>query len=383
MSARGFPETEFLARLANAQRRMASHGLDGLLLTTAPELYYFTGYLTRFWESPSRPWFLVVPVSGKPVAVIPGIGAALMRTTWIDDIRTWNAPDLEDDGVSLLADTLRELCGKGRVGVPDGHETHVRMPLADFMRLRGMENMPEFAGDFGIVRALRMVKSDAEISKIETACAIAGRAFERVHEFAKEGTPLETVFRRFQMTCLEEGADWVPYLAGGAGPQGYGDVISPATLEPLQTGDILMLDTGLVHDGYFCDYDRNFAIQSAGAALNDAHRTLVDATQAGFEAAKPGAMASDLFHAMDRVLTGGEGRNDNGRLGHGLGIQLTEWPSLIPSDNTVLEAGMVLTLEPGIETREGMMLVHEENIVVTETGARWLSSPADPDLKVI
>ncbi|MEL7429159.1 MAG: aminopeptidase P family N-terminal domain-containing protein, partial [Pseudomonadota bacterium] len=84
---------------------MAAQGLDGLLLTTAPELYYFTGYLTRFWESPSRPWFLIVPVSGKPVAVIPGIGAALMGTTWIDDIRTWNAPDLEDDGVSQRSDT--------------------------------------------------------------------------------------------------------------------------------------------------------------------------------------------------------------------------------------------------------------------------------------
>ncbi|MEL7429066.1 MAG: Xaa-Pro peptidase family protein, partial [Pseudomonadota bacterium] len=285
---------------------------------------------------------------------------------------------------SLLCDTLREICGKGgRVGVPDGHETHVRMPLADFFRVKGAADMPEIMGDGGIIRALRMVKSEAEIAKIETACGIAGRAFDRVHEFAREGTPLETVFRRFQMACLEEGADWVPYLAGGSGPDGYADVISPATLEPLQTGDVLMLDTGLVHDGYFCDYDRNFGIGKASPLAKDAYKTLIEATQSGFDAARSGATAADLFQAMDKVLTGGEARNDNGRLGHGLGIQLTEWPSLIPTDNTVLEPGMVLTLEPGIETIAGHMLVHEENIVVTETGARWLSSPAEPELRII
>ena len=367
---RGFPVSEFEARLKRAQSLMAQHGLAALLLTTEPEVRYFTGYLTRFWESPSRPWFLVVPASGKPVAVIPSIGAALMRSTWIDDIRTWQAPDLKDDGVSLLVDTLQGFGGP--IGVPDGHETHLRMPLADYQRVGSAVNL---TSDHGIMRQLRMVKSEAEIAKIRTACNIAGRAFARVPEIAQAGIPLETVFRRFQMLCLEEGADWVPYLAGGAGPEGYADVISPATDSPLQQGDILMLDTGLVHDGYFCDYDRNFAIGAPSDLTRGAHAQLIEATQAGFEAAKPGATAADVFHAMDRIVTGGRGSSEAGRLGHGLGMQLTEWPSLIPDDHTVLEAGMVLTLEPGVETRGGNLLVHEENIVITETGAEYLSKP--------
>ena len=180
----------------------------------------------------------------------------------------------------------------------------------------------------------------------------------------------------FQILCLEEGADWVPYLAGGAGPHGYPDVISPASTRPLADGDILMLDTGLVWDGYFCDFDRNFAIGSPAAAAISAGDRLKEATAAGFEATRPGARACDLVAAMDNVLTGGTALADNGRLGHGLGIQLTEWPSLVPSDETILEPGMVLTLEPGIATRDGAMLVHEENIVVTEDGAEYLSDPA-------
>ena len=124
MATRGFAQTEFEARLRRAQAEMDRAGLAALLLTTEPEVRYFTGYLTRFWESPTRPWFLILPAHGKPVAVIPAIGAELMGQTWIEDIRCWSAPDLEDDGIGLLADTLRELTQKGaRIGLPDGHET--------------------------------------------------------------------------------------------------------------------------------------------------------------------------------------------------------------------------------------------------------------------
>ena len=240
---------------------------------------YFTGYLTRFWESPTRPWFLIVPATGKPVAVIPSIGASLMGQSWIDDIRTWSAPDLQDDGVSLLLDSLKELTPtSGTIGVPDGHETHMRMPLADLERLRNDLGPRRIAGDHGILRQLRMVKSEAEIAKIEAACGIAGRAFARVPEIARAGAKLDEVFRRFQILCLEEGADWVPYLAGGAEQGGYRDVISPASSSPLEVGDVLMLDTGLVWDGYFSDFDRNWSIGPAKpgvkGSLCPAHRSV-------------------------------------------------------------------------------------------------------------
>jgi len=377
---RGFPEAEFAARVARAQAMMARHGLAALLLTTEPEVRYFTGYITRFWESPTRPWFVVLPASGKPIAVIPAIGAPVMARTWVEDIRTWRAPDLEDDGVSLLADTLRDVAGDGPVGVPMGHETHLRMPLEDYARLGALVRL---VPDYGIMRALRMVKSEAEIDKIRTACAVAGRAFDRVGDIAAPGVPLSQVFRRFQMLCLEQGADWVPYLAGGAGPLGYDDVISPASDAPLEKGDVLMLDTGLMVDGYFCDYDRNFGIGSVDARCLDGHRRLIGAVDAAMEAARPGATAADLFQAMDKVLTGGAGGSEAGRYGHGLGMQLTEWPSLIPDDHTVLEPGMVLTLEPGVDIADGQILVHEENIVIREGAPEKLSPFAAPDLRIL
>ena len=88
-----FPASEYRARIAALQARMAVQGLTALLLTSPADVFYTTGFLTRFWESPARPWFIVVPSQGDPVAVIPAIGADLMRRTWIHRIETWDAPD--------------------------------------------------------------------------------------------------------------------------------------------------------------------------------------------------------------------------------------------------------------------------------------------------
>lgn len=369
-----FPASEFRARAQRAQERMAQRGLGALLLTAEADLRYFSGFLTRFWESPCRPWFLVLPASGDPVAVIPSIGEAAMRRTWISDIRVWSAPDPEDDGIGLLADALRE--AGGPVGIPSGAGTHARMPLAGLRRAEGICGGP-FAEDGGIVAALRAVKSPAEIEAVAEACAIAGRGFDRVSEIAAAGVPLSRVFRDFQRLLLEEGADWVSYLAGGAGPEGYADVISPADDAPLREGDVLMLDTGAVRAGYFCDYDRNFAVGAPTPAQQGAHARLVDAVGAGMEAARPGAAACEVWSAMAAIVGEGEAV---GRMGHGFGMQLTEGPSLSPKDRTVLQPGMVIALEPAIRTAPGMMMVHEENVALTDAAPRVLSPLAGPEI---
>jgi Xaa-Pro aminopeptidase len=381
---RGFPAEEFKQRTSAAQALMAQHGLAALLLTTEPEIRYYTGFLTRFWESPTRPWFVIIPATGDPIAVIPSIGANLMGQSWITDIRTWAAPDYEDDGIGLLGDALSEIVpASGKIGLADQMESHVRMPLADLRRLEAALSPRSLVGDATITRQLRMVKSETEIAKIRHAAGIANRAFDRVPESVVTGMPLSEVFRRFQSLCLEEGADWVPYLAGAADVGGYADVISPATDTPLAMGDVLMLDTGLVWDGYFCDFDRNYSLGHPTQDVPAAHARLIEATHAAADIAKPGVLISDLFHAMNRVVNPSGNAMEAGRLGHGLGMQLTEWPSIIPQDHTVLFPGMVLTLEPSLTVRDGKILVHEENIVIRAGGADFLSAPQSHDIRVI
>ncbi|WP_029062997.1 Xaa-Pro peptidase family protein [Labrenzia sp. DG1229] len=382
---RGFPEAEFAARTEQAQAGMAAAGLSGLLLMTEAEVRYFTGFHTLFWQSPTRPWFVFVPPAGKPVAVIPEIGAELMRSTWLDDIRTWSAPCPDDDGLSLLTELLAPLAQAGKtIGVMKGHETALRMPLGDYERLvAGLPGL-SIADATALVRGLRMVKSDREIEKLAHICAIGSRIFAKVPELAHEGQPLEDLFRAVRREGLAQGADDVPYLVGGADRGGYRDVISPPSRRPLANGDILMLDTGAVWDGYYCDFDRNFAIGTADDASRRAYDVLWRATEAGIDAARAGATCRQLFQTMQAVIAELDDQSgDVGRLGHGLGMQLTEWPSHAAFDQTVLQENMVLTLEPSLSYGDGRIMVHEENIVVRKDGPELLSKRAPRDLPVI
>lgn len=379
-----FPAQEFRARIARLQAGMVAQGLAALLLTSPADIFYTTGFLTRFWESPARPWFVIVPNAGDPVAVIPSIGADLMGRTWLRDIRTWDAPNPRDDGVSLLTETLAAVVApQGMIGLPMGLETHLRMPLQDFETLRVQLAPRCFVDATACVQRVREVKSEAEIGKIRTTCTVAARAFARVPDFARAGQPLAEVFRDFQIALLAEGADWVSYVAGGAGPEGYGDVISPASLQPLQRGDILMLDTGAVKDGYFCDFDRNFAIGPASDAARRTYAALWQATEDTLAVLRPGMLARDAHRLLSEGLRLRSVTPGGGRLGHGLGVTLTEWPSFTPLDDTPLREGMVLTLEPGCVTTEGRIMVHEENIVLRADGPVLLSPRAPEDLPVI
>ena len=68
--SRGFDDAEFAARCKLVQAAMTEVDVGALLLTSEAEIRYFTGFMTQFWQSPTRPWFVVIPSSGKPVAII-------------------------------------------------------------------------------------------------------------------------------------------------------------------------------------------------------------------------------------------------------------------------------------------------------------------------
>ena len=372
-----FPRAEYEARLEAANRAMHANNLDAILLASEAEVRYFTGFRTQFWQSPTRPWFVILRRDQTPLAIIPEIGAELMARSDIAEIEAWPAPRPHDDGLSLLKDRLANC---QRLGILMGHETTFRMPLNDVFELRTA--LPaEWIDATDIIRDLRMVKSDLEIAYIRQICGIASHGFARVPEIANAGLSLSSVFRDFKRMLLELGADDVPYLVGGVDHPSYDDVISPPDDRPLYNGQILMLDTGATLNGYFCDFDRNYAVGTPTATAQRAYAKLYDATDAAIEMARPGVQACDLFAAMAKSMD--TQNSDVGRFGHGLGMQLTEWPSLAAWDNTILRENMVLTLEPSIEVDGGGIMVTEENILITDSAPILLSTRAPKELPVL
>ena len=379
---RGFPKAEFEQRLAVVQAAMATDDIDVLLLTQEHDIRYITGFMTPFWQSPTRPWFVVVPKSGLPKAVIPTIGREVMKRSFTDVVHCFAAPSNTDDGIALLGRVIADCAGLTPVlGMMIGAETKLMMPLMDMEVLIDAIGQPELVDATEILRAARMKKSPLEIAKLRHICGLASDVFNGMPEWVHIGQSLRSIFSEFKINALRSGIDDVSYLVGNAGQGGYDDIISPPGEDPIQSGDVLMLDSGCLWDGYFCDFDRNYGFGDVSGEALDAYELLWQATEDAITGLKPGMTSADLFGIMQSRL--GATDDDVGRYGHGLGIQLTEPPSHIGWDDTVLTENMVLTLEPSLALSGGKMMVHEENILLTADGAELLSKRAAPQLPII
>ena len=381
---RGFAKAEFEQRLIRAQKIMKSYKLDGLLLTSPQNIRYFTGYDSQFWESPTRPWFVVVPSSGKPIGIVPEIGESEFKKTWLDDIKSWPSPRPDDEGISLVKSTLDDLQKiYGQIGAEFGKEMAIRMPVRDLLKLKEIIKTNIVDGSDAIWD-MRMIKTNNEIERIKFICSIASDAYNSLPAKLAIGDTERAAVNKLKIDILNRGADNVPFMPGISGPGGVSQIVCGPSDRILENGDILFIDTGSTFDGYFCDFDRNFAFGSVSSDVERVNEVLWQATEAGIKAAVPGATTLDVFNAMNKIIEdGGAIGNNVGRLGHGLGLQLTEPPSHRPEEKTIIKENMVLTIEPGMEYKKDKMLVHEENIVIHKDSAELITKRAPREIPII
>ena len=270
---RGFEVSEYENRLNKIQKLMFESKMDVILLTTQVDIEYYTGFKTQFFQSPTRPWYVLIPASGKPQAIIPTIGESGMRETWVDDIKTWTSPNPKDDGISILLSSINSLTKTHKcLGVPKTLESTLRMPLGDYEYLINALNGIEIKDANKILRKVRFVKSAAEIAKIKHICQLTSQGFIDLEGFLKAGESERENCKRFKQHLLSLGADDTPYIVSGSGQEGYGSIIMGPTEKIIEEGDLFIIDTGSVFDSYFCDFDRNYAFGHIGDEAKKAYR---------------------------------------------------------------------------------------------------------------
>lgn len=364
-----FSSGEFDLRLQRAQECLYRANLDAMVLTTPANFRYFTGLDSQFWESPTRPWFLIVPTEGPAIAIVPSIAEIVMGRCAVGSVMTWPSPQPDDEGVSLLAATLNSLSGCfKKIGFELGRECTLRMPVLDFLRVRELL-ISEVVDASACIWEIRNIKSTAEISKIRQVCQVVSQSFAGLPALAQCGMSESEITRHLTLDILNRGVHHVPFMACASGPGGYDQIITRGSHRKLVAGDVMIIDVGATIDGYFCDFDRNYSVGPLSDKARHVHDAVWLATEAGINSARAGSTVHDLWQAMTRVLNNAGMRGNNvGRLGHGLGLQLTEPPSNSSNDHTVLQPGMVITIEPGMEYEPGKTIVHEENIAITEDG---------------
>jgi Xaa-Pro aminopeptidase len=375
-----FQADEYKGRLERVQAMMRREGFGALFLTMEAHHKYFGGIKTEFFESPTRPYYLVIPAQGLMTAVVPGLILPLYEASpTVGRTLSWSAPQPEDDGISLLVGVLedlrRNLPDKLVIGAELGPELDQRMPAADFGRLKKvLRARADFKDASMILKRLRVIKSAAEVALVKEACRVNSIGLNNIPNIVKVGMTEREISRLARIELLKNGADRVDYIACRSGAGGYTDIVGAASERRLQEGDVLIIDAGTVVDDYFCDFNRNWYVGiSLPREIEETQEALYNVLEAGIRAALPGRGTEDIYNAMVAKMPSAPG--NVGRMGHGVGQVITEWPSIMAGVNVTLEEGMVFALEPGLAFGEGgRFLVHEDDVVIRKGGAELLSS---------
>lgn len=223
------------------------------------------------------------------------------------------------------------------------------------------------------IRALRIIKSPEEIKKIEASQAITDAAFEHILPKIKEGVTERELALDIEFFMRDQGAEAVAFglivVSGKNGSQCHG-IPSENTVKK---GDFITMDTGALLDGYHSDMTRTVACGEPSEEQKKVYETVLKAHLAAKAAIKPGLECCYIDKvARDIIETPYPGTFGHG-LGHGVGVEIHEWPRFNQVDHTILEPGMVITDEPGIYIPGKYGVRIEDMILVTEDGARSLT----------
>ena len=378
-----FPKEEYLKRLDNIHKKLENENIDAIVITSPANFRYFSGLDSNFWESPTRPWFLIISKNGKIKALVPSIGLSAIESTFIKDIEVWQSPNPKDEGTSLLKKIIKTFPKNSNIGFELGMETYLRMSIKEFLKIKKDLQEYNFIDSTNIVWSLRKIKSDLEIKNIEKVCSITSKVFNNLINKISLGMSEREIATIFKKDLINNGVDYIMYLSCASGINGYNQIICNPSEKKIGDGDILIIDTGSTLNGYYCDFDRNFGFGNINQKSLDAYNKLWNATEKTLEIIKPGISCKEVYESLSKNLLSSNDKSNVGRMGHGFGLQLTEPPSIMIDDNTILEKNMILALEPSIEIENDLMLVHEENILITQNGNRLLTSRTPKELPVI
>jgi Xaa-Pro dipeptidase len=377
--ARPFTNEERLARIDKAKKLMAQEKIDAILLASGTAPMYFANFPLGGSE---RLWALVIPARTPPFIICPAFEEDRARELLVDspfgkdaEIRIWQ----EDE--SPFARVARGLKDRGIASGRLGIEETVSFVFADSIAqaapaLHVVSATPVTAG-------CRMIKDAHEIDCLRLAGQATLKVYEAVYLALKEGMTQEDV-----TALIRAGYDQVGFP--GAASLNVGEyTASPHGSRSRQTiheGTILMVDDGCRVEGYTSDITRTFVLGKATDKMKRVFDIVHRAQQAALAAARPGVPNEAIDAAARKVLTdAGYGPGFKfltHRVGHGLGMDMHEWPYLVKNNmfgwprNPTLQNGMVFSDEPGIYIRGEFGVRLEDDMHITENGAELLTPPS-------
>lgn len=351
-----------LTKLGRLQAIMAERGIDLVALAPGAHMHWVLGYHPH----PDERATLLLVSSGKAAVLVPSVNAQDMRAH--TDLPCFSWKD-EDGPVAALNEAL-SACGISKGAKLSLDETARADVALLLMRALGVSDY-SFASE--TVGALRMRKDAGDLDQILRSAAVADKAMEAGLAAIKPGMTERQVAAVIRQAFVNNGVS-VSFTLVASGPNGAFPHHSTGNRQ-ISKGDAIVLDIGGSLDHFSSDMTRMAILGDGPDDYAHVHAVVEEAVQAAMAAARPGVAARMVDQAARDVITAaGYGEYFVHRTGHGLGLEVHEPPYLTSTSETVLEPGMVFSIEPGIYLPGRFGIRLEDIVVLEEQGPRVLSA---------
>jgi len=372
--ARPITADERRTRVEKARRLMAAQKIDALMLCSGTSLVYFTNIR---WSGGERLFTCVVPVKGEPFFVCPAFEEdrareqiALGPFAGVADVRTWEE---HESPYERVAQGLRDRgITTGRVGV----EETVKFVFSDGVA----QAAPAMALVSGtpVTAGCRMVKDAHELELMQLASTVTLKAYEAAYKALAEG------MTQNDFEDLVAAAHARLGFNGGAGVQvGEYSALPHGSIQPqvVREGTILLIDGGCSVEGYASDISRTFVLGKPTDKMKRVFEIERRAQDAALAAARPGVPCEAVDAAARKVIVdagyGPDYTYFTHRVGHGMGMDGHEWPYLTRGNTLPLAPGMTFSDEPGIYIRGEFGVRLEDDMYITDDGAKLFTPQSE------
>lgn len=370
-----FTREEFETRYAKTRALMAESGIDAMLVTERLNYQYYSGHRSEQCAVDKiRSYVVILPRDGEPTLItMPFEVAQVEQTSFIADIRTTGGLTGHPD---FICGVLRDLgLSRARIGCELGREQYLGISYLGLQEV--MNGLPgaEFVDAADIILTVRNVKSPREIEYCRRAATINAEAQRKTFQEVRSGMTENEIAHVLRRNLIEGGAEGLSLLCVLSGANERGIVLLP-TDRVVREGETLGFDVGVSFRGYWSDLARTASVGAPSDELAEFYDWMMRLRHDCNMQLTAGNCPADVIRVVDGYLEErGLKTMGVGRVGHGVGVETTEYPSLAAFEDVTFEVGNVFACNPNFSNHLGFINA-EDNWAVTTGEPDLLSAPA-------
>src|SRR4030067_2237808 len=345
-------------RESEVRERLKERSLDALLVSSVINRFYLT-----LWQGDVESGF---------VLVTPEKNFVITDSRYTEHVSKGTAGFEVVETSEGIGPTLVDLFGKNRLKRV-GYESH-DLSVFSYQRIKKFTKGAKLVPVAHLIEEIRAVKSDDEVSKLKKSASIAAKAFNHILNVIKPGVTEAEIAWEMEKYMRRTGAEkmaWEPFIVA-TGPNSsmphYG-----AGEGKIKRGDMVQLDYGCSWQGYKCDISRVVFVGKPSEEQARIYNLVLEAQKLGLSLVKDGKSGAAVDLAVRKFLEKETPHFYRHSLGHGVGLEVHELPYVNARRKSRLEAGNVITIEPGIYIPRWGGVRIEDTVLVTKTGCQVLT----------